>query len=259
MKRTAAFGLILALVCALCACNGQRGGETTTLTVFAAASLQETLTEIGAAYEAQREDVEVIFNFDSSGTLKTQIESGAACDVFFSAAPRQMDELDCVMTESRIDLLENQVVLAVSAGESAAVTDFSDMAAQLAAGTLFLAVGNADVPVGQYTQKIFSYYGLDEAALAARGTLTYGSNAKEVTVHVVEGMADCGVVYRTDAYAAALTVVDTATAEMCGRVVYPAAVLTVSAQPQQAQDFLAFCRSDAAMEIFTAAGFAPAA
>lgn len=259
MKKILALICSLALLVSLCACGERQDtAGKTTLTVFAAASLQETLTEIGADYMAQHEDVELIFNFDSSGTLKTQIEAGAVCDVFISAAPRQMDELDCVVEESRIDLLENKVVLAVPEGNPAGLTSFDDMASRLEKGELFLAVGNADVPVGQYTQKIFAYFSLDEAALAGNGSLTYGSNAKEVTVHVAEGMVDGGVVYSTDAYSAALTVVDTATAEMCGQVIYPAAVLTVSAQQTQAQAFLDFCRSDAAMEIFASVGFSPA-
>lgn len=257
MKKATALLLGLVLLLSLCGCG--KTGDKTTLTVFAAASLQETLTEIGAQYMAQHEGVEVVFSFDSSGTLKRQIEEGANCDVFISAAQKQMDELDCVVADSRIDLLENKVSLAVPEGNPAAVTDFADMAARLAAGGLFLAIGNADVPVGQYTAKIFGYYGLDEAALAADGCLTYGSNAKEVTTHVSEAMADCGIVYATDARAAGLTVVDTATAEMCGRVIYPAAVLTVSARQSLAQDFLDFCRSDGAMEVFSAVGFSPAA
>ncbi len=255
MKRVIVFVFSVLMLFSLCACGNTE--DKTTLTVFAAASLQETLTEIGAQYMAQHESVEIVFSFDSSGTLKRQIEEGAYCDVFLSAAQKQIDELDCVMEDSRVDLLENKVSLAVPEGNPAAVVDFADMASRLAAGELFLAMGNADVPVGQYTGKIFCFYGLDEAALASSGCLTYGSNAKEVTTHVSEAMADCGIVYATDAVSAGLVAVDTATTEMCGRVIYPAAVLTVSVQPELAQDFLDFCRSDAAMKVFSAAGFSP--
>ena len=257
MKRVAVWACSILMLFSLCACG--KTAENTTLTVFAAASLQETLTEVGAQYMAQHEGVEVVFSFDSSGTLKRQIEEGAYCDVFVSAAQKQMDELDCVVEESRVDLLENKVSLAVPEGNPAAVADFADMSSRLASGELFLAMGNADVPVGQYTGKIFRFYGLDEASLASGGCLTYGSNAKEVTTHVSEAMADCGIVYATDAVSAGLTVVDTATEEMCGRVIYPAAVLTGSVQRSLAQDFLDFCRSDAAMDVFSAVGFSPAA
>lgn len=257
MKRIFVWLLTAAMLLSLCACGG-KAEPVATLTVFAAASLQETLTEISTAFEDAHEGVEVVCNFDSSGTLKTQIESGAVCDVFISAAQKQMDELDCVAEDRHMDLLENKVVLAVPDGNPAAVVDFADMAARLASGELFLAMGNADVPVGQYTQKIFAHFGLDEATLAVDGCLTYGANAKEVTIHVAEAMVDCGVVYSTDAVSAHLTVVDTATEAMCGRVIYPAAVLTASQQPELAQKFLDFCRSEAAMEIFTSVGFAPA-
>ena len=83
-------------------------------------------------------------------------------------------------------------------------------------------MGNSDVPVGQYTQKILAYYDLDEAALAAAGVITYGSNVKEVTTQIREASVDCGVIYCTDATSPpALSIVDEATAEMCGQVVYP--------------------------------------
>ena len=257
MKKATVLFFAIVMLFSLCACGAEE--EKTTLMVFAAASLQETLTEIGTQYMAQHEGVEVVFTFDSSGTLKTQIEEGAYCDVFISAAQKQMNELDCVKEDRCIDLLENKVALAVPEGNPANVTGFDDMAARLEEGELFLAMGNADVPVGQYTQKIFAYYGLDEATLAAAGSLTYGSNAKEVTTHVSEALADCGIIYSTDAFSAGLTVVDTATAGMCGQVIYPAAVLTVSVQQDLAQDFLDFCRSDAAMEVFFAVGFSPVA
>lgn len=259
MKRLSAIALCFAMLCVLCGC-GKDGGESgQTLTVFAAASMQETLTQIGADFEAEHAGVEVVFNFDSSGTLQTQIESGAVCDVFLSAGQQQMDALTCVKAGSRVDLLENQVVLAVPEGNPAGVADLSDMAQRLQAGTLFLAIGNADVPVGQYTLHLFEYFGLEEAALAELGCLTYGSNVKEVTTHLSESAVDCGIIYRTDACSARLTVVDTATAEMCGRVIYPVAVMEGSACPELAQEFLDYCRSDAAMAIFQSVGFVPAA
>ena len=98
-------------------------------------------------------------------------------------------------------------------------------------------MGNADVPVGQYTQKILAYYELSEDDLAAAGSVTYGSNVKEVTTQVSEAAVDCGIIYQTDAFSAGLTVVDTATAEMCGQIIYPAAVLNISQNPDAAQAF----------------------
>ena len=95
---------------------------------------------------------------------------------------------------------------------------FEDMKTGLENGSILLAMGNSDVPVGQYTQKILTYLGLDETSLANAGNITYGSNVKEVTTQVSEAAVDCGIVYQTDAYSAGLTVVDTATSEMCGQV-----------------------------------------
>ena len=248
--------------------SAETAGEPVELVVFAAASLTETLTEITEDYKEVAPDVTLTFNFDSSGTLKTQIQEGAACDVFLSAGQKQMDQLDAaadpaVNTEglnfvaegSRLDLVENKVTLCVPEGNPAGIESFDDLADKLAAGTVLMAMGNSDVPVGQYTQKILAYYGLDEAALADAGVLTYGTNVKEVTTQVTEGSVDCGIVYGTDAFSAGLTPVDTATAEMCGQVIYPAAVLKTSAHPAEAQAFLDYLSTPQAMAVFEAVGF----
>lgn len=250
----------------------ETAGEPVELVVFAAASMTETLTEIAEDYKEIAPHVTLTFNFDSSGTLKTQIQEGAACDIFISAGQKQMDQLDAaadpaVNTEgldfvaqgTRLNLLENKVTLCVPEGNPAGLTSFDDLAAKLSAGDILLAMGNSDVPVGQYTQKILAYYGLDEAALAEAGVLTYGTNVKEVTTQVTEASVDCGIVYGTDAFSAGLTPVDTATAEMCGQVIYPAAVVNTSAHPQEAQAFLDYLSTDEAMAVFEAVGFAPAA
>ena len=286
MKKFLSLLLAGLMVCSLAACgtapassaapeataapaSAQTADEPVELVVFAAASLTETLTEIAEDYKAIAPNVTLTFNFDSSGTLKTQIQEGAACDVFLSAGQKQMDQLDAaadpaVNTEgldfvaegSRLDLLENKVTLCVPEGNPAGITSFDDLADKLAAGTVLMAMGNSDVPVGQYTQKILSYYGLDEAALADAGVLTYGTNVKEVTTQITEASVDCGIVYGTDAFSAGLTPVDTATAEMCGQVIYPAAVLKTSAHPEEAQAFLDYLSTPEAMAVFEAVGFA---
>ena len=121
-----------------------------------------------------------------------------------------------------------------------------------------MCMGNSDVPVGQYTQKILAFYGLDEEALAKAGTITYGTNVKEVTTQVKEASVDCGVVYCTDAFSAGLTVVDSATKDMCGQVIYPAAVLNVSKNPEAAQAFLDYLTGPEATAVFESVGFSPA-
>ena len=240
--------------------------------VFAAASLTETLTEIAKDYKAVAPNVTLSFNFDSSGKLLTLIEEGAECDLFLSAAPKQMNALDGTLKDdaeknpdgqdmllegSRVNLLENKVTLAVPEGNPKGIESFDQLAELLRSGGVLLAMGNSDVPVGQYTQKILAYYGLDEAALADAGVLTYGNNVKEVTSQVTEASVDCGIIYATDAFSAGLTVVDSATAEMCGQVIYPAAVLK-DGQTEAAQAFLDYLKTDAAMAVFESVGFRPA-
>ena len=187
--------------------------ESVELIVFAAASMTETLNQIAGMYKEAAPNVELVFNFDSSGTLQTQIEEGADCDLFISAAPKQMNALDgsldaeggntdgqdYVLQGTRIDLLENKVALAVPEGNPAGIESYDDMVAGLQGGSILLAMGNSDVPVGQYTQKIFAYYGLNEEELASAGVITYGSNVKEVTTQVSEAAVDCGIIYGTDA------------------------------------------------------------
>ncbi len=241
------------------------------LIVFAAASMTETLTEIKGLYEKEH-NVVITYNFDSSGTLKTQIQEGADCDLFVSAGQKQMNQLDItadkeintdgldfVADGTRINLLENKVVLVVPEGNPKGLESFDDLAAKLADSSVFMAMGNSDVPVGQYTQKILAYYDLDEEALAKSGAITYGTNVKEVTTQVSEGSVDCGVVYCTDAFSAGLTVIDSATKDMCGQVIYPAAVLKTAQHPEAAQAFLDYLTGSEAMAVFEAVGFSPVA
>lgn len=277
MKWKTALGMIslLVSVAVLAGCGAEKQDAAeqgkTKLTVFAAASMTETMNEIAKAYQQEHPDVEIVYNFDSSGTLKQQIQNGAACDLFISAAQKQMDQLDAskderanperldfVLPGTRIDLLENKVVLATPEGNPKQIASFDDMAQKLEDGSIRLVMGNSDVPVGQYTQKILAYYGLDEQAIAEQGRITYGSNVKEVTTQVKEGSADCGVIYGTDAYSAGLKPVDEATKDMCGQVVYPAAVLKTSAHPEAAKEFLAYLQSEQAMAVFEGVGFSRA-
>lgn len=281
-KRSKAIATLLALAVSMTACltgcgrtntdTNADASEKTELVVFAAASMTETLNQIKTDYEAQHKDITLTYNFDSSGTLKTQIQEGATCDVFISAAQKQMDQLDAskdntanpekldfINSDSRMDLLENKVVLVVPENNPKNINSFDDLKSKLESGDVLLAMGNSDVPVGQYTQKILQYWGLDEKALADAGEITYGSNVKEVTTQVSEGSADCGVVYYTDAYSAGLKIVGEATEEMCGKTIYPAAVMKNSEHPEQAQEFLAYLSSDAAAKVFEKVGFAAVA
>ena len=298
MKKTLALLLALVMAFSLMACGGNPAEETqgsaetnapvetaaptaapteaeaepVELIVFAAASMTETLTELGNQYMAENKNVNIVFNFDSSGTLKTQIQEGADVDIFISAGQKQMNQLDItadaavntegldfVLEGTRFDILENKVALAVPEGNPAGIESYDDLIAGLKDGSVMLAMGNADVPVGQYTQKILTYFELVEEDLAAAGSITYGSNVKEVTTQVSEATVDCGIIYQTDAFSAGLTVVDTATAEMCGQVIYPAAVMNVSKNVEAAKAFLEYLTGDAADAVFENVGFTPVA
>ena len=258
MKKLLSLLLALALVFSLAACGsktddtttddiqGDANAESVDLVVFAAASMTETLTEIAEMYKEVAPNVNITYNFDSSGKLLTQISEGADCDLFISAAPKQMNAMDGSLIG---DAEKNPD------GNPKGVESFDQLTELLKSGDVMLAIGNSDVPVGQYTQKIFAYYGLDEAALA--DSLTYGNNVKEVTTQVSEASADCGIIYATDAYSAGLTVVDSATAEMCGQVIYPAAVLK-GEKEEAAQAFLDYLQTSDAMAVFESVGFSPA-
>lgn len=239
-----------------CGSVGASGGSSSAsdekqkLIVFAAASLTESLTKAGDSFASQ-ESYEMSYNFDSSGTLKTQIENGA------EAESGNDEGLDFIDHSTRFDILENKATLTVPEGNPKSIAGFDDLAERLAAHDVLLAMGNSDVPVGQYTQKILAWYGLDETELANAGCITYGTNVKEVTTQVSEGAVDCGVIYKTDATSAGLTVVDEATNEMCGRVVYPAAALKEAPNADGVSAFLEFLKGSEASADFEEVGFMP--
>lgn len=251
------------------ASGGEKKADAQTLIVFAAASLTESLSEAGELFKNDNQGVDISFNFDSSGTLKTQIEEGSDCDVFISAGQKQMNQLDAnakkdhdkdldfIASDTRFDILENKVTLCVPQDNPKAVQSFDDMAQKLGAGEILLGMGNSDVPVGQYTQKILKYYKLDEEALAKEGHISYGTNVKEVTTQVKEASVDCGVIYKTDATSAKLQMVGEATEEMCGRVVYPAAATKNAKQTDLAKKFLEFLKTSDASACFEKVGFTP--
>ena len=286
MKKLSALTLVICILFTLAACGQtaapaaseepvaeealapESEAEPVEIIVFAAASMTETLTEVADMYMAANPNVTVIMNFDSSGTLKTQIQEGADCDVFISAGQKQMNQLDIeadpavntdgldfVDSATRVNFLENKVVLVVPESDSKGISSFDDLAEHLKAGDILFCMGNEDVPVGQYTQQILAYYELDEAALASAGMITYGSNVKEVTTQVTEAAVDAGVVYCTDAFSAGLSPVAYATKDMCKQIIYPAAVMKNAPQHEAAQAFLDYCFTDEAMAVFTAVGF----
>lgn len=248
----------------------QAKNDVQKITVFAAASMTESLKELGDKYMVENKNVKIVYNFDSSGTLKTQIQEGATCDIFISAGQKQMNQLDVkagekfnpkkldfILEGSRFNILENKVALVVPKKNAKNIKSYDDLVNKLKNDKILLAMGNSDVPVGQYTLKIFDFYKLDEKALAKAGKITYGSNVKEVTTQVVESVVDAGIIYQTDAASAKLDVVDTATKEMCGQVIYPAAIIKQSKNQAEAKKYLDFLKTDAAGAVFKKIGFTP--
>ena len=233
MKKLALIMVLMVLIVVGCETQNETRNEssnnTTELTVFAAASMTETLQEIKSLYEEENKDVKVIFTFDSSGTLKTQINEGAEADIFISAAQKQMDQLDPEVSEnipnpiyssSRIDLLENQVTLVVPEGNPKNIHTFEDLQKD---NLDSIALGNSDVPVGQYSKELLNSLGIwDEIS----EKVTFGSNVKEVTTWVFEGVVECGIVYKTDAFSSKLEIVDKADETLLdNKVIYPAGIL----------------------------------
>ena len=286
MKRIAALSLALALTLGLAACGGGNAGtaetpaansttpaaETTApqaepveVVVFAAASLEATLTEIADQYKEVAPEVTLTFSFESSGTLRTQIIEGAVCDLFISAGQSQMNDLeagqnengaDYVYSDTRIDFVENKVVLAVPDDNPKDIQTFSDLATDKLS---LLCIGNDDVPVGSYSLEILDTLGIDIAQLESDGKVTYASNVTEVANQVKEGAVDCGILYATDAYTYELTVVDQATSDMCSQVIYPAAVMKSSsgeAAEAAAQAFLDYLHTnEEAIAVLEGVGF----
>lgn len=239
--------------------------EPVELIVFAAASMTEAMNEIAGLYKAVAPNVAIVYNFDSSGTLKTQIEEGARCDIFISAGQKQMNQLDIradatvntggldfVLADSRFDIVSNRVVLIVPAGTDSGVAAFEDV---LGGNVRLIALGNSDVPAGQYAEEVYTSLGLWEELIAS-GKVSYGSNVKEVLEQVASAAVDCGVVYSTDAATASgVTVVAEAPEGSHGPIVYPAAVLNSTKNQAAAEAFMAFLRSEACAKVFEGIGF----
>lgn len=272
LRKVLACVTMCSMVLSLAGCGTSQATETkenaeaaeVTLNVFAAASMTETLTEIQEMYKEVAPNVTLVFNFDSSGTLKTQIQEGADCDVFISAAQKQMNQLDkdadpevntegldYVLEGTRINLLENKVVLAVPDGNPKGIESFADLGTDKLS---LLALGNEDVPVGQYSEEILTNLGMLDQ-LEQENKITYGSNVKEVTTQVSEAAADAGIIYATDAYSAGLPVVAQADDTMRKQVIYPAAVLNISENQDAAEAFLDYLKTDDCMKVFEEVGF----
>ncbi|MDR1961065.1 MAG: molybdate ABC transporter substrate-binding protein, partial [Gracilibacteraceae bacterium] len=228
--------------------------EPVELMISAAASLTDVAAILQEKYKAVAPHVTLTFTLDSSGTLQTQIEEGAPADVFISAAQKQMDALEeagLLMEGTRKNLLENKVVMVVPSGSDKGITSFEDAVTDKVG---FISIGESSVPVGQYTEEIYTTLGLWEQV---KEKATFGTNVRAVLTVVETGDADCGIVYATDAASTdGVTVVCEAPAGSHQPVVYPVAILDRTTTYDEAQAFVDYLGSAEAAAVFEEAGFA---
>lgn len=278
MKRLTAALLVATMAAGMVAC-GSKGGdadteqteetaqEETEIQVFIAASLNTVMTELAEMYKEEHPEVTITYNADSSGTLMTQIEEGYECDIFFSAAQKQMDQLEedgLVVDGTRANVVNNQVVIVTLKDSDTKVTGLENIGE---AESIALAGGS--VPVGKYTRQALVNLGvLDEVEDVATITTQEVSNAlgkveiseqdnvSKVLSAVVEGSCEVGTTYYSDTYGYEddLTILETVSYDLTGNVIYPIALISNSeaddAQTKAAEDFLAFVLSDEAKAVF---------
>lgn len=228
--------------------------------VFIAASLSNAMEEIQKNFNGQYPDVEILYNADSSGTLQTQIEEGSRCDIFFSAATKQMDALveEGLAEEDTVtDLLENKVVLIKPTGGETAVTGFENIT-----DAANLALAGESVPVGQYAREIFTNMGMMDQVEAME--INEGKNVTEVLAAVAEGSNEVGIVYATDAASVAdqVEIIAEAPADALQTpVLYPVGMITDQEASEgeiaAAEAFLAYLKTDEALAVFEDYGFSP--
>lgn len=228
-----------------------------TLNISAASSLTGALNEVNKLYNQSKPWVTITSNYAGSGTLETQIENGAPCDVFLSAAATQMDNLqneNLLLAGTRINLLTNTIVLIVSKGNPLGLTSFNNLTLSR---VKLIAIGDPkSVPAGTYAKQAFTELGI---LAAIQPKFVLGANVTQVLQYVDSGNVDAGVVYGTDALSYSnITVVATGPADVNSSIVYPVAILKASKNATATQDYVNFISSAQARAIFEKYGFAMA-
>ncbi|WP_251390096.1 molybdate ABC transporter substrate-binding protein [Mediterraneibacter agrestimuris] len=243
------------------------GVEETEIQVFIAASLNPVMTELAEMYNEKHPEVKLVYNADSSGTLLTQIQEGYECDLFFSAAQKQMDTLesDGLMVDgTRENVVNNQVVVITLKDSGTKVTGLENLG-----DAESLALAGGSVPVGKYTRQALVSLGIlsetedvskiatTEIADALGGVeISEQDNVSKVLSAVVEGSCEVGTTYYSDTYGYEdeLEILETVPYHLTGNVIYPIARVVNEeadeAQTKAAEDFLAFILSDEAEEVF---------
>lgn len=242
-------------------------GEETEIQVFIAASLNTVMTELAEMYNEDHPEVKITYNADSSGTLLTQIEEGYECDIFFSAAQKQMDDLeaDGLMVEgTRSDVVNNQVVVVTLKGSGTRVTGLENLE-----DAESIALAGGSVPVGRYTRQALINLGIlpqtdDPAAITTEEVsealggveISEQDNVSKVLMSVAEGSCEVGTTYYSDTYGYEndLDIIQTVSYDLTGNVIYPIARVVNeeadSVQNKAADDFLDFVLSDEAKAVF---------
>ena len=279
-KKLLAITMVLAMVFALAACGGgsadsEEAAETsekTTVNVFAAASLSNVMSEFETSYEAAHEDVDIVINADSSGALLTQIQEGAPCDVFFSAAQKQMDELESagmVVEGTRTNVVNNQLVVVTQPDSETAVTGLADIAKAKS-----IALADGSVPVGKYTRQAMINLGLlaeveDPAAITTQEVsdqlggveISEQGNVSKVLAAVEEASCEVGTTYLSDTigHEDSIKILETVGYDVTGNIIYPVAQISNpdadDAESAAAADFIAYITNDDAKALYQQYGF----
>lgn len=265
-KKMTAAVLAGVLVLTAAGCSG-RTAEETEIQVFIAASLNTVMTELAEQYQEEHPEVKITLNADSSGTLLTQIREGYECDIFFSAAQKQMDDLEAdglLVEGTRADVVNNQVVVVTLKDSGTKVTGLEDLDQ---AESIALAGGS--VPVGRYTRQALQNLGIlpetgepdaittEEVSEALGGVeISEQDNVSKVLTAVAEGSCEVGTTYYSDTYGFEddLEILETVSYDLTGNVIYPIARVVNEeadeAQAEAADNFLAYILSEEAEEVF---------
>ncbi len=225
-----------------------------TLTISAAASLKEVMTDIKSEYEKTYPSDKIIFNFGGSGALQKQIENGAPVDIFISAATKQMNELvnkNLILPNSNFILLENSIVLIKPKNSKLKVSSFNDL---IKPEVKKIAIGEiSSVPVGQYSMEIFNNLKINEKV---SNKLIYGKDVLSVLSWVESDNVDLGIVYKTDAISSTkVIIIANAPANSHKPVEYPIGIVKDSKNIGKSQQFIKFLKNNKAKSLFKKYGF----
>jgi molybdate transport system substrate-binding protein len=259
MKKIGSLLVMLIVLCLLVVgCGGKTAEQTNSqpveLTVSAAVSLKDALTEIQNSYQAKHSNVKILYNLGSSGSLQKQIEEGAPADIFISAAAKQMDDLEkknLIKKETRKNLVDNQLVLIVPKNSTLQLTKFEDLTKsdikQFAMGA------PESVPAGQYTQQVLKKLNLYDTL---QPKVVLAKDVRTVLAYVETGNVEAGTVYKTDATISdKVKIVAAAPEGTHDPIVYPIAEIAATKQAKAAEDFIAYLSGPESKAVFEKYGF----